>query len=438
MHHELSATLDLQWYRKQAKDLVRRYRDGDDDARARVAEAIPERERFQLTDAQHVIAVEHGFRSWAEFKQWVETREPEPPVGRIGRVPLSMYEERAKALASDVREGKEGALRRVRALLPRYEGGEITVRDAKVVVAREYGFPTWRDLVYYQQKAIDSYEEQPTGELGRAYGLMRTHDVEGLRALLERKPHLVHERFHGPGSTLLEALAQPENAHLSTRTAEILIEFGSELDVPLNLAGCFNRVELVKILLDAGARHDATEIWGITPLQSAIYHGSREAADVLAEVEVVPDGMYVAAGAGRLDVLGKWFDEQGRVRSEALRLRPNLADVGWPPGPPPRDDPRDALDEAMALAAYSARIDVMEFLLARGANPSGAVHLGLTGLHLAVILDRLDAAHWLVEHGADLNAREEMHGSTPLGWAEHNRKSSAVHQYLVSVGTRGS
>ena len=86
---------------------------------------------------------------------------------------------------------------------------------------------------------------------------MRRHKVEGLRALIKRKPYLVHERFHGPGATLLEALTQPENAHLSTWTAEILIEFGSELDVPPNLAACFNCVELVKILVAADVRHDA-------------------------------------------------------------------------------------------------------------------------------------------------------------------------------------
>jgi hypothetical protein len=276
MHHELPERLDLEWYRKHAKDLVKAVRAGGE--RERVREAIGDKDGFVLSDAQHVIAVEHGFRNWGDFKRWVETRDPEPPVGRIGRAPISTYEERAQALVEEVRAGRDGALRRVRAFLPRYGGGEIALRDAKVVVAREYGFPTWRDLVRYQQKAIDTYEERPTGALGEAYDLMDRHDVESLRALLERKPHLVHERYHGAGSTLLEALTQPENAHLSTRTAEVLIELSSELDVPLNLAACFNRVELVKILLAAGARQDSTEIWGITPMQTAVYHGSREAA----------------------------------------------------------------------------------------------------------------------------------------------------------------
>ncbi len=42
---------------------------------------------------------------------------------------------------------------------------------------------------------------------------------------------------------------------------ELLIERGSDLDRPLNLAACFNRAELVRTLLDTGGRVDAVETW---------------------------------------------------------------------------------------------------------------------------------------------------------------------------------
>src|SRR5262245_26040649 len=98
VHHELPARLDLEWYRKQAKSLVRGWRAGEGETVARIEEVLGERahERFRLSDAQWVIAREHGFRSWAAFARWVETREPDPPVGRIGRKPVSAYEERAR------------------------------------------------------------------------------------------------------------------------------------------------------------------------------------------------------------------------------------------------------------------------------------------------------------------------------------------------------
>jgi hypothetical protein len=190
----------------------------------------------------------------------------------------------------------------------------------------------------------------------------------------------------------------------------------------------------VRMLLQAGASVTDTGIWGITPLQSAVYHGAREAGDRLAAVTVMPDALYIAAGSGRLDYLDKWFDSNGVLKPEALRLRPNLADVGWPPAPPPREDAQDVLDEAFALAAFSGRLEALERLLQRGADVNGAVHLGLTALHLAVMARRLETARWLVAHGADLDRRDQIHHGTPLGWAEHNCRDSAIHRFLEDVG----
>ena len=71
--------------------------------------------------------------------------------------------------------------------------------------------------------------------------------------------------------TLLSAAAQPEAGSVSRDVVDVLIEAGSELDVPLNLAACFDKADLVGWLLDAGADAAATPIWGITPLQTATY-----------------------------------------------------------------------------------------------------------------------------------------------------------------------
>jgi ankyrin repeat protein len=230
----------------------------------------------------------------------------------------------------------------------------------------------------------------------------------------------------------LEAVAQPDvfgnnlgvELGVDPRIVELLIERGSKLEVPLNLAACFNRAELVRMLLAAGAQVDDTQTWGITPLQTAVYHGSREAADLLASIAVVPDALYVAAGAGRLDSVEQWFLADGSLRREALSLRPNLADVGWPPAPPPRPSFQDALDEAFALAAYSGRLEVMGVLLERGADVNGSVHLGLTGLHLAAIRHRLETMRWLVERGGDVGRRDDIHHRLVLDWAEHSFKDT--------------
>jgi hypothetical protein len=62
--------VDLEHARKDAKRLARAVRSGDEEAVARAARVLGERirERFLLTDAQHVVAVEHGYRSWRELR----------------------------------------------------------------------------------------------------------------------------------------------------------------------------------------------------------------------------------------------------------------------------------------------------------------------------------------------------------------------------------
>ena len=80
---QLQAHPDLEYYRKQAKHLQRSYEAGDAAARARAAEVLGDRAagRFLLSDAQFVLAQEHGFRTWAEFRADIQSQRP-PATGR--------------------------------------------------------------------------------------------------------------------------------------------------------------------------------------------------------------------------------------------------------------------------------------------------------------------------------------------------------------------
>jgi hypothetical protein len=61
----------LEHYRREAKELVRSHREGDEDVHRRAA-AVTGRDRFLLADAQLVLAREHGCRSWAEFRRRID------------------------------------------------------------------------------------------------------------------------------------------------------------------------------------------------------------------------------------------------------------------------------------------------------------------------------------------------------------------------------
>ena len=169
-HFELPAHPDLEYYRKQAKHLRRTYATGDAAAQARVADVLGDRaaERFLLSDAQFVLAQEHGFRTWAGFRAHIQRRSTagDRPVSRLAGMSPGHYASMADALLTDLRRNDPGALQRLRAAVPRHSAATDTstaeLRDARLIIARELGFPTWRELMSFAEK---SRSEEHTSEL---------------------------------------------------------------------------------------------------------------------------------------------------------------------------------------------------------------------------------------------------------------------------------
>jgi hypothetical protein len=415
--------MTLEHCRKDAKALARAVRAGDPGAIARARDVTAYRNRFQLSDAQHVVAVERGYRTWPDLKRALETAERERPSARIGLEPVSYYEERAQEVASDPE-----AVRRVQAHVPRlagWAGGELDERDAKLVVAREYGFDTWRELVatVEQVRAVHEGQREGSPPVLAALDAIRAADVDALRTLLDERPELAGNVHNGAWSTLLEALAEPDviadqlGLELGTdpRVVQLLCERSEDIEGALGLAACFNRAELVRLLLDAGAEAAPDPARGLTPLETALFHGARESADLLAERGISPLALWTAAGLGRVDLLEQLIDTP-----QAGAHRPNLADVGWPPGPPPGDDRQTLLDEALGHAAHNGRDDAVVWLLAHGADVDGAPYLGLTPLHFAAQFGRTSTVRLLLEHGADTTRRDRIHDGMPVGWARES------------------
>jgi ankyrin repeat protein len=124
--------------------------------------------------------------------------------------------------------------------------------------------------------------------------------------------------------------------------------------------------------------------------------------------------------ADDVERLAAWFDGAGVLRPEAMIQRPNLSDVGWPPQPPPPNDPAEVLAEALSLAAQAGRTRACKALLDRGADPARGPIYGITPLHFAASMTRRDTVELLVRHGAPLDVRDSLHGGTPLDWARRN------------------
>src|SRR5205823_14741086 len=84
MSSELPASANLEYLKKQAKELLSDYRQGKAEAVARLRESGPTAGAgAKLADAQRAVAREYGFASWAKLKRHVESAGANDPAEQI-------------------------------------------------------------------------------------------------------------------------------------------------------------------------------------------------------------------------------------------------------------------------------------------------------------------------------------------------------------------
>jgi ankyrin repeat protein len=441
----------LEQLRKQAKELLRAHRAGDPQAAARVAAYEPG-EPLKLTGAQLVVAREHGFPSWPRLRAYVERVAAHGPgLQHAYHEDIDYYEGRAYGLHASARDGTESAV----AAFDRWQA-PLTEAGARTVVARQHGFASWAALRRHVAALRDSGEP-----FARAYRAVEAHDVDGLRAQLETFPDLA--AAVGTNGNDLLGMA---GATCDERLVRVLLDAGADPRrgnahgwTPLHQAAYSNLPLLARMLLEQGVPVDVSARGdGGTPLIVALFWGHREVAELLAEHGVHPRNLRAAAGLGRLDLVEDLVTPDGRLAPQAgahrAYYRPHSGFPDWRPS----DDPQEILDEALAWAARSDRVEVLEPLVVRGArleadvyrgsalmwaaatgraaavrrllelgaDPSGRSTFGgpthgegVTPLHLAAQDGHLDAVRALLDAGADPTARDANFGSTPDGWAEY-------------------
>jgi ankyrin repeat protein len=362
------------------------------------------------------------------------------------------YEGRAYGLLASAEDGTEGAV----AAFSRY-GAPLTQDGARTVVAREHGCGSWEELRRHVAGLRESGEP-----FAAAYRAIEARDVDGLRAWLDREPDLV--RAVGTNGNDLIGMA---GATCDERLVRVLLERGADPArgnahgwTPLHQAAYSDLPLLARMLLDAGAPVDvAARGEGGTPLIVALFWGNRTTAELLAEHGVHPRNLRAAAGLGRLDDIAELL---GTPEAGAARgfYRPHSGFPRWQPAA----DPQEALDEALAWAARSDRVEALDALVAGGASVGADVYRGtalawaaacgrvaavrrlvalgadpnqrgtfggpehgeqITALHLAAQNGDLEVIRALLELGADPTLEDAIYHGTPAGWAEHGGHTAA-------------
>lgn len=379
--------MNLEYLRKHAKDRLKELRRSDPTAK--------------LSAVQRTIAQEHGFASWPRMKAYLDRIDAHP-----GGAPLlayngdpDYYEERAEGLRASAQDGTPGPLAAFEAA-----GVPVTQEGARRVVARAHGFPSWPALRRHVRGLDDSGEP-----FHRAYRAIEEHDPDRLREVLERWPEIA--RMKGTNDNTLLGMA---TATCDDRNVLLLLEHGADPCIanvhgatPLHQVGGSNAVHLLQPLLEAGARPDLFARGdGGTPLVAALFWGHREVADQLALLGVLPRNLRAAAGVGDVALIEELVGTPAGARHRGY-YRPHSGFPAWTPS----DDPQEVLDEALAYAARSGRVEAISVLVAHGARLDADVYRG-TPLIWAASNGRAAAVRRLLELGADPMGRGGYGGPT--------------------------
>ena len=261
---------------------------------------------------------------------------------------LEQFKNQANDLLQSLKSGDPDAIHRVRESHPRWSGSsepemraaELSLVDAQLVIAREYGFANWPKMKeHVHAVALDAGD--PMELFKQAFA---DHDAELFRRLLDRHPDL-KAKINEP----VAAFDEPVITRVRSR-------------------------EMLEVLLDAGADINARSRWW-------------------------------AGGFGLLDgaspVLAAYAIERGAVVDIHAAARLGLT---------------SKLQEL--IEADPALVN------ARGGD-------GQTPLHFA---STIDVANYLLDRGADIDARDVDHESTPAQYMVRERQD--VLRCLIQRGCK--
>ncbi|HXP10992.1 MAG TPA: ankyrin repeat domain-containing protein [Acidobacteriaceae bacterium] len=301
----------------------------------------------------------------------------------------------------------------------------LTLGDAQLAIAREYGFASWTRIKHHIERpdlsdnlALPHHERIDDAVFRQAVNLIDAGDVSGLSRLLQANPNLIHQRvlfeggnyFRNPG--LLEFIAENPVRHGTLppniiAVAVILLEAGPEQRFVNDTLGlvvsgrmtreCKVQIPLIDVLCKYGADPNSA-------LHTAVLHGEFEAVYQLIRWGATPDLSMLAA-------LGE---------TEEFLSRLPLSDSGQ-------------RHLALALAAQYGHTEIVRALLDAGEdpnryNPPGS-HSHATPLHQAALAGHLGVVRLLVERGARLDTKDVIWQGTPADWAQHDGRTE-VESYL--------
>ena len=315
---------------------------------------------------------------------------------------------------------------------------QCRLADAHFVIARSHGFESWTKF----SKHLDelSQKRSVVAKFETAADAICNGDVKTLKGLLAEEPKLIHSRstrehkatlLHYVSANGVEGYRQKTPKNI-VEIAKVLLKAGADVNAEADVygggatalglaatsvhpfrAGVQN--PLMQVLLDHGADIDHETNAGNRQdaVTGCLANGRGEAAVFLAD-RGARLSLESAAGVGRLDVVKRFFNADGRLKRKSTRKQ---------------------LQAALKHACTWGRLNVVEFLLDKGVDLSRDQVDGQTPLHCAAIGGQLETIKFLLKKNAPLEVKN-MYGGTVLGqtlWSAAHGGDPKVYAEIIKV-----
>jgi len=476
---DLPARPNLDHLKHEAKALHRAFHEGDATARRRIHDVLGDTPDLKLTDAQRVVAREHGFATWARLRAHVQASRgvSEAVAAFLAAVVASDAAGAKRVLAAQPRIASESL--HVAAVLGLADDAKRLIAEDGSRVAARAGDPAGDPLLFlcYSPFHGESAERNaallatarvlldagadPNTRDGH-YGVPALYAVTGVRSVVPI------------ARALLDAGANPTDGESVFHAAEHFHE------------------DALQLLLDAGADLNHVGDWGNTALhfllrwwdversprvrQGLVWLLEHGADPNVRSAEERESALHIAARRGQSPAIVRLLlDHRADARlrrgdgSTAWRLASRGgfdAVVSLLESAGAEREPLSAADTLLAAcgrgdadaarrltspavlaelttpdrqlvpeAAASSRDATVRACIAAGLPVDTTDATGATALHHAAIHGNAALARMLLDAGASLDIRDAEHSSTPLGWAcfgaDHARDAGGDYEACV-------
>jgi hypothetical protein len=402
----LPSSPNLEQYKKQAKDLLKATKSGDD-------------------DAVHTWGIE-----WLDALSRLTDNEVTPFA-------KASFDRAIGAIEEFVREKQDKS-----------DNDGISLADAQVLIARAHSFENWSAFARHLEQVASGQSEDHLFE--SAADAIVQGDLPTLQKLLSQSPALIEAqstRTHR--ATLLHYVAANGVEDFRQRTpanaveiARFILEAGAEVDAlaetygggkaqtTMNLlvssahpaaAGLMG--SLAGVLLEHGAAINGLQDDG-SPLMTALSFGYIDAAEMLVNKGGRVDNIVAAAALGRVDNVSRFLNEEGDVEK-------SITNVWWMP-----KEGQKRIELALVWASSFGRTEIVKFMLGRGVNPGSSNKDSMTALHLASTQGHTDIIRLLLDQGAPLEVKNRWGGtvlSTTIFFAYNHAVTGVDYTEIVEL-----